>query len=178
MRINAKRAWKLYRSGMSLTQVSEALGATFPGVRHALLRAGHKLRSRGEGVRLALRQGRRGTPPMGGSKNPSWKGGRHRRPDGYVMLYSPGHPRAHKKGYVFEHIFVWEKDHGSLPPGWHVHHLNGIRFDNRPENLTALPPRSHKEQHARTVDLLQARIRELEKELDRLRTSLPASPIR
>jgi HNH endonuclease len=60
-----------------------------------------------------------------------------RRPDaGYVMAWAPGHPRAGKGNYVFEHILVMEQVLGRhLFPDESVHHRNGLRDDNRPENL-------------------------------------------
>lgn len=69
-----------------------------------------------------------------GSSHPRWNGGR-RRIKGYIAVYMPGHPRAHHNA-VLEHILIAEQMYGGpLPPEAEVHHINGIRDDNRPENL-------------------------------------------
>ena len=73
---------------------------------------------------------------VAGPSNGRWKGGRTRHRAGYVMIWAPGHPRAGKSQYVFEHIIVMERLLGRyMLPGESVHHRNGVKDDNRPENL-------------------------------------------
>jgi hypothetical protein len=68
--------------------------------------------------------------------NGNWRGGRTRHKAGYTMVRVPDHPRATSGPYVFEHILVAEDLLGRyLHLGETVHHRNGVRDDNRPENL-------------------------------------------
>lgn len=67
---------------------------------------------------------------------------------GYVLIWAPEHPRAHH-GRVLEHILVAERMLGRpLTPDDHVHHINGDKTDNRPENLQVLSNSEHQKMHA------------------------------
>lgn len=62
--------------------------------------------------------------------------GGYLKPDGYVMLRMPGHHLANKQGYVREHRLVMEEKIGRrLQPGEVVHHIDGVRSNNHPDNL-------------------------------------------
>ena len=68
--------------------------------------------------------------------NSNWRGGRTRHKRGYLMVWAPEHPRTGNGSYVFEHVLVMEEILGRLLlPGENVHHRNGVKDDNRPENL-------------------------------------------
>lgn len=88
-----------------------------------------------------------------GPDNPLFKGKIQNR-DGYVLVYAPDHPDAYKSppsrvGYVLEHRLVCEQKLGRpIKKGEHVHHINGVRDDNRPENLVALSPSEHRKAHS------------------------------
>jgi len=81
-----------------------------------------------------------------GEMHKRWKNGRTINPRGYVNVRMTEHPNA-QNGYVLEHRLVMEKHIGRyLVSKEIVHHKNGIRTDNRIENLellTANHPPAH-----------------------------------
>ena len=51
-------------------------------------------------------------------------------------------------GWVFTHRAVAKKVLGkNIPDGYEVHHVNGDKLDNRPENLVVLPREEHQKLH-------------------------------
>jgi len=71
-----------------------------------------------------------------GNKAGHWKNGKIKDNQGYVHIFQPFHPFATKTGYVRRSHLVMEKKIGRfLKPEEIVHHINGIRNDDRPENL-------------------------------------------
>lgn len=86
--------------------------------------------------------------PLGASSH-TWEGGKpFIDKDGYVRIYLPGHHRADQHNRVYEHIIVAEKTFGVIiTKDIHVHHKNGVKHDNRPENLELLSKNEHPRKH-------------------------------
>jgi len=104
-----------------------------------------------------------------GLKHGLWKGGRNFTTQGYIRVYlssaDPFYEMCSEKGvttgYILEHRLVMARAlNRCLSSKEIVHHLNGIRNDNRPENLALVNKQNH--QHNTLVKVLQQRIRELE----------------
>ena len=83
-----------------------------------------------------------------GEKCCNWKGGKYKTPKGYIEIKKPEYPKANNRGYVLEHIFVFEEKTGLIvPDNCCIHHLNGNKSDNRIENLCLMLTTAHTTYH-------------------------------
>ena len=107
-----------------------------------------------------------------GESHGSWKGGRCRVKYGYILVWvskpSPYDSMRTPRGYIPEHRLVMAKYLGRPLKSWEiVHHKNGIKDDNRLENLELLPKYAHDQQTKLEMEIakLQNRVILLEAEV-------------
>lgn len=103
-----------------------------------------------------------------GEKSIFWKGGRHKCKSGYIHIWIPSDnpyiSMINEGNTLPEHRLIMAQHLGRCLKSWEmVHHINGIRDDNRIENLTLIDSKNHAGFH-RQIQLLMKRIEFLEKE--------------
>lgn len=148
---------KYEQEGWSIREIARKLGTTPGNIGSSLYHANIKTRSVSDGLRARFPNGRWGNAAG------HWKGGRHNIGE-YIYLYTPEHPRATKQGYMMEHILIAEKKIGRyLNPGEIVHHIDGDKSNNSPDNLMVTTVGEHRRIHEHAVREVARLKKELEK---------------
>lgn len=107
-----------------------------------------------------------------GKNHIGYKNGKTKKPSGYVyVLLEDTDPllcMSITGNYVAEHRYLVAKKIGRpLKTSEHIHHLNGIKDDNRIENLKLVNGEEHM-----IITQLEQRVKRLEKENKRLKNKL------
>ncbi len=138
-----KRYWenpsKARAARRTLPGTCEQCGIEFLG------RPGARCCTRSCSAKLAHSEGRMNNISGQGPVSPSWKGGRKVNHQGYIQVWvpkdTPGRP---KSGYMMEHRLVMQESIGRPLEAWEiVHHRNGVKDDNRIENLEVVTRARH-----------------------------------
>lgn len=117
--VEQMREW-YEQDGLNCREIGLRLGRDPRLVQKVGKKHGFRMRSRG----------------CSGDRNVWWRGGVSVTKNGYRYVRQPQHPHATARGYVAEHRLVMEEKLGRLLlPTEVVHHKNGNRGDNTPDNL-------------------------------------------
>lgn len=121
--------------GLSLTEIASRSAVTHQTIRHHLIQNGIERRSRKEGVKQAF------------SDKPA-----------YYMQASNGYRtwKDRQSGrYMSVHRLLAIAEYGfDAVDGNVVHHKNGVRWDNRPENIEVMTPSEHAKHHVDNGDFI------------------------
>jgi len=132
---------KYWNEELSLTKIAKLLNVSYGTIRYRMKKFNIPRRTLSEAGKLQLVKGH---PAKKGKDSPKWKGGRVLHEKGYILIYSPTHPRKDANNYVREHRLVMEKRLGRYLYPWEiVHHENGIKDDNKIGNLELSPHGKH-----------------------------------
>lgn len=144
---------RMYRDGFSLTEISEMTGTPTSTVRNRLIRAGVTLRSKHEGILNGVKRGKWATPrksgPVSEQARANIRAGRQAWGEANavgIRVSTNGYAeftRGPNKGKSV-HAVVMEAWIGRpLTSKEHVHHIDGDKLNNVPDNLALMTVSGH-----------------------------------
>lgn len=130
---------------------------------------------------LCIRCASKETSPKG-KNHPLWKGGKIHSKQGYIYINKYTVPNWNKwksmathDFYILEHRLVMAQSlKRPLASKEIVHHLNGIKDDNRLENLLLVTRQSHAKEEVKILNYYRNHIRKLEKQIKELKQQIEA----
>ncbi|MBM4356062.1 MAG: HNH endonuclease [Deltaproteobacteria bacterium] len=137
--LDEEEVTRLFAARVPMVQMAKRLGCGRTKVAATIRRLGLS--------RVAPTRGR------SGPASPHWRGGRRITRSGYVLIQvGPDYPGAPIGGRMLEHRLVMQRALGR-PLLRHevVHHINGVKTDNRIENLALMTPSEHDKEHWRSM---------------------------
>lgn len=141
---------------LSTIEIGKLCGVTMTPIRKALIRFNIPRRSRRE-IAMSF--------DITGENNPNYKNGKHTQKNGYVRVLINRNnifaPMRDNKGYILEHRLVMAKHLRKCLEPWEIiHHINGIKNDNRIENLILIDGENHNCFH-KQIEELKKEVKEL-----------------
>lgn len=90
---------------------------------------------------------------------------------GYIKLYQPENPMADKRGEIYEHRLIMSQILNRPLESWEiVHHKDGNKLNNSPENLELYPKFNSEHE---SINRMRRRIKQLEKLLNQHNIQIP-----
>ena len=164
-KISACKMKHLYENGLSGSELAKLAGVSSVAVITALKKEGATIRPLSEAMTLShnkpgmaekfseLATGRKHSEEtksklgsIVGPDHPLWRGGLTVSSGGYLQFTASKANGAHAGKLLHQVICEW-KEGRPIPDGHHVHHLDGNKLNNHPENLVSMSAADHARLH-------------------------------
>ena len=164
--VSQKNVSALYIGGMSSPEIAEATGFSAVHVRRILKKEGVQIRSLSAAMKIShnrpeMREkfvkastGRKHSEAAknklrarSGPLNANWRNGLTLGPNGYLCFTASPNNGAHASRSVHRVIAEW-KFGRALTSKEHVHHNDGNKLNNHPDNLEVMSASDHARHHA------------------------------